>query len=67
MNVSNLFKPACPKCDGRNVKTINEGFIDNCKRSLMNLVFPLRIILGTGKKPKPLYVCKDDGFSWEKR
>lgn len=59
-----LFKKAkCPKCDSRNTNIVKESFIKNLKRSLFNFMFPIRLFIGTGRKPNDLFVCKDCGFT----
>lgn len=62
-----MFGKKCLKCDSKNVKTQKESFLADFKRSLFNVMLPIRFFTGHGKKPKPLNVCRDCGFSWEDR
>lgn len=57
----------CLKCDSKNIKVEKEKLLDDMKRSALNVVLPVRFLTGAGKKPKPLNVCRDCGFSWEDR
>jgi len=65
MNILNVFKTKCPKCGGTNISVIKEGFFKQFRRMMLYMLF-LITILFFRKKPD-LYVCKDCGFSWEKR
>lgn len=58
-------KLTCPKCDSENINQIKVGFSTQLKRFAWLCIFwPLLLFV----RPKaPLLVCKDCGFSWEKR
>ena len=62
-----MFKTKCLRCDSKNTKVTKESFASDFKRSMLNVVLPIRFLTGAGRKSKPLYVCGDCGFSWEKR
>jgi hypothetical protein len=62
-----LFGKKCPKCGGKNINTIKEGFGKSLLRNAQNLAFPVRILFSSNRKPKNLNVCKDCSFSWEDR
>lgn len=61
----NMFnKKKCFKCDSRNIKTIKEDYSTKMQRNLLNLVMPIRLLLGYAKTPKEQHVCRDCGFTW---
>ena len=62
-----LFGKKCLKCGSSKINVLKEGFMNDLKRSMLNVAFPIRFFLASGKKPKNLNVCKDCGFSWEDR
>lgn len=62
-----LFGKKCIKCGGKQVNVVKEKFLADLKRSLFNVMFPIRFFTGHAKKSKNLNVCKDCGFSWEDR
>ncbi|HCC25078.1 MAG TPA: hypothetical protein DEP85_06185 [Holosporales bacterium] len=62
-----FFKKNCPKCGGSQINVVKETFIEDFKRSLFNLILPIRFFTGHAKKPKNLNVCTSCGFSWEDR
>lgn len=69
MGILNLFKAKCPKCDGNNISVVKLSFWEKMKhnnRQFLSLLFfwPALFFM---RKSKPLMVCKDCGFSWEKR
>lgn len=61
----NPFGPKCPKCGSRNINTVSESFFAKTRRLLIYCLFFITMLFI--KAPKPLYVCRDCGFSWEKR
>ncbi len=60
-----IFGPKCPKCGGHDINTVTESFAARCKRLVIYVLFFITLLFV--KAPKPLYVCRDCGFSWEKR
>jgi predicted Zn-ribbon and HTH transcriptional regulator len=60
-----LFATKCPKCGSKKVKEIKESFFKKLMRLPLYLMFFITILFVRGKKP--LLVCQDCGFSWEKR
>jgi len=61
----NLFGPKCPKCGSRNIGKVKEPWYKTVSRLALHVVFFITILFVKGSKP--LMVCKDCGFSWEKR
>lgn len=60
-----IFGPKCPKCGSRNINVVKESFAAKCRRFCLYLLFFVTLLFV--RAPKPLYVCKDCGFDWEKR
>lgn len=57
----------CPKCGENKVNAVKESFLADLRRSTFNVMFPIRLLTSSGRKPKNLNVCKSCGFSWEDR
>ena len=60
-----IFKPGCPKCGSKNLGIVKESLAQQMRRFTRNVLIPIMFLFS--RAPKPLYVCKDCGFSWEKR
>lgn len=60
-------KKQCPRCGGKNINVVKESYLQGVRRASLNLVLPIRFLTGHAKKSKSLFVCVDDGFSWEGR
>lgn len=60
-----FFKPKCPKCGSKNINVVKESFAASLRRYMLYMFLLITILFK--RKPKDLYVCKDCGFSWEKR
>lgn len=57
-------KLACLKCDGHNVKTVKPSMSDQLRPGVALLALgPVGLL---AKQKKPLHVCRDCGFSWER-
>lgn len=60
-----IFGPKCPKCGSKNIGKIKASFGTQLRRFLwVAMILPLALFI---RPKKPLLVCRDCGFSWEKR
>lgn len=66
---SDLLKVKCPKCGKTNINTVKAGLGESAAHTTKQVgaalfFWPALFFI---KKSKPLHVCTDCGFSWEKR